>query len=297
MKLKYGILMAALAASLFGVPAFAASNASSDSTATGSGTANANNTANITNTANVGTSSSTSNSGSYAGSTANGGKGIGIGTGGTGGNASGSSTVNFSYVDPPAAPDPAVQTERIVTTGAAIAPSMYNNNSCALSASAAAGFMGGAFALGFDRVDKGCDWRAFAALLGHFAEINSIAAAHAPDPQTRALAEQASITYSQWANNYLCMQNPDLAAAVPPGSNLCHTVATQQGMQVVPAPVSSAQPMQPVRVAVYSPPSVAVDVPPAKPLMPHVYGTYEAVPASYRNGPISGYSGPLDGDD
>lgn len=288
MKLRYAILSAALASALFGVPGHAASLATSSSTSSGSGTANANNNG-------IGTSSSLSGSSSTAGSTANGGSGTGIGTGGTGGYAG--ADVNFTYNDPPAADPPSVQTERLVTTGAAIAPSIYNNNSCGLGASAAAGFMGGAFALGFDRIDEGCDRRAFASLLGHFAEINSIAATHAVDPQIRAIAARNAIMYSQWANNYLCMQNPDLAAAAPPGSNVCHTVATQTGLQVVPAPVPLTQAAQQPQVAVYSPPKIAVEDPPPKPALPHVYGRYEVVPTSHHTGPISGYNGPDYSDD
>lgn len=278
MKSKYTILAAALAASLFGVPAWAASTATSSSNAAGTGTANANN-------AGIGNSNSGSYSGASSGSTA---------TGGTSNGYAGS-VVNFTYSDPPAPSDPTetIQgTQRLITTGTAIAPSIYSNNVCGLSAAAAGGFLGGAFSIGFDRIDKGCDRRAFAALLGHFAEINSIAAAHAPDPQVRALAEHNAEVYSQWANNYLCMQDEDLAAAAPPGSNVCRTVATQTGLQVVPAPVASE--MRPKQVAVAAPTPIA-DPPAPKPVYtgPHDYGPHEgAVPSSWHTGPISGYQGP-----
>lgn len=296
MKVKYTILSAALAASLFGVPAFAASTAISNSGSTASGTGTG---------IGIGGGNATSNttSGAISGSTSVG----GIGTGGTGGNGSGSSVVNFTYNDPagPGAGGDPVSTEnlvtsgtqRVVTVGTAIAPSFYSNNACGLAASAAAGFMGGGFSLGFDRIDKGCDARAFAALLGHFAEINSIAATHATDPQTRALAAQNAIVYSQWANNYLCAANPDLAAAVPPGSNVCHVVATQSGLQVVPAPAPISYTASAPVAAVPSQPVVAIADPPPKPPVPHVYGTREGVPTSYRTGPISGYNGPEYSDD
>lgn len=285
MKMKYTVLFAALASALFGVPGHAASTAASSSNA--AGTANANN-------AGIGTSSSGSYSGSSAGSVANGGSGTAIGTGGTGGYAG--SNVTFTYNDPPAADPSSTQTERLITTGTAIAPSIYSNNVCALSASAAGGFFGGAFALGFDRVDRGCDLRATASLLGHFAEIYSIAAAHAPDAQTRQLAVQQAVTYATWANNLLCMQDPDLAAAAPPGSNICRTVATQQGMQVVPAPVAYTVP--PKQMVVAAAPAPIAD-PPPKPVYtgPHVYATHEVVPTSMRSGPVSGYQGPDYSDD
>lgn len=294
----YGILAAALASALFGAPSIAASLSNSSSTA--AGTANANN-------AGIGNSSSLSSSGSTAGATANGGSGTAIGTGGTGGYAG--SNVTFTYNDPPAATDPSnTQTERLITTGTAIAPSIYSNNVCALSASAAGGFFGGAFALGFDRVDKGCDRRAWASLLGHYAEIYSIAAAHAPDPATRQLALHEASVYAQWANNYICMQNEELAAAAPPGSEFCRTVATQAGLQVVPAPVAYTVPSKPVAVVANPPtqiadpprPLVAVADPPAKPRYdgPHIYGTREGgVPTSWHTGPISGYNGPDYSDD
>lgn len=287
MKFRYGVLMAALAASLFGVPSFAASLSSSSSNAAGTATSN---------NAGIGNSNAGSSSGAYSGATANGGNGgEAIGTGGNGGYAG--SNVTFTYNDPaPAAGDPSsTQTERLITTGTAIAPSIYNNNACGLAASAAAGFMGGAFALGFDRIDKGCDRRAFASLLGHFAEINSIAAAHAPDAQVRALAERNAEIYSQWANNYLCMQDPDLAEAAPPGSNVCRTIATQTGLQVVPAPVASYATNPPVYAK--TPPNYATAAidPPPKPAYtgPHNYGPHEgAVPSSWHTGPVSGYNGP-----
>lgn len=295
MKLKYSLLLAALAASLFGVPAMAASLATSSSGSTASGTAN---------NQGIGTSSSGSYSGSSAGSMANGGTGMGIGTGGTGGYAG--ADVNVTYNGDPGGSaggdPPSTQTERLITTGTAIAPSIYSNNVCALSASAAGGFLGGAFALGFDRVDEGCDRRAWASLLGHYAEIYSIAAAHAPDAQTRVLALQEASVYAQWANNYICMQNPDLAAAAPPDAHFCHTVATQQGMQVVPAPVYATKPPNYATTPqVYAPPRpvVAVADPPPKPVYagPHVYATHEVVPTSMRSGPVSGYQGPDYSDD
>jgi hypothetical protein len=290
MKFKYSVLMAALAASLFGVPAFA-QTATSGSAATASGVGTG---------IGIGGGNAVSNttSGSTSSSMSSGGEGLGIGQGGrggrggNGGNASGSATINFN--DPAVAGGAAGDsggdpnfTQRLITTGTAIAPSIYSNNVCALSASAAGGFLGGAFALGFDRVDKGCDARAFASLLGHFAEINSIAATHAADPQVRALAERAAVAYAQWANNYLCMMNPEMAASAPPGSNLCQTVATQQGLQVVPAPVPVAMGPPPRPIVMADPPPK-----PPVPIGPHVYGTYEVVPTSHHTGPISGYDGP-----
>lgn len=296
-----GTLLAMLIALCLATPALAASSSTSSSTANGTGTAN---------NAGIGTSSS----GSYSGSTS-----TSQSLGGTGGAANGTytDTVNFTYNDPPATSgtssgsgssggDPTIN-ENLRTTGTAIAPSIYNNNVCALGASAAGGFFGGAFALGFDRVDKGCDARAFVSLLGHFAEINSIAAAHATDPSVRALAAQNAVVYAQWANNYLCASNPDLAAAVPPGSNFCKTVATQGGLQVVPQsaqlihpPPSRPTPVvstyQPLPLSAYPP--LAAAAPPkaivadAGPPVSHVYGTYETVPTSRRTGPISGYNGP-----
>lgn len=280
------ILSAALASALFGVPVYAGSNANSSSGATAAGTGIG---------IGGGNAQSNSTSGSNSGASA-------IGSFGTGGSATinGGSTngyagsvVNFTYNDPPATGDPTntenlvtTGTQRIITTGAAIAPSIYSNNVCALSASAAGGFLGGAFALGFDRVDKGCDRRAWASLLGHYAEIYSIAAAHAPDPQIRAIAEQQAAIYAQWANNYICMQNEELAAAAPPGANFCRTVATQSGMQVVPAPVAYQLPPKPVVIA-----AAPIADPPPKPDQ-HRLGAYEAMPTSYRSGPINGYNGP-----
>lgn len=253
MNLKYGIAVAAITAICVSAPAFAGSS-----------------------------STATSYSSSGAMSSSN-----GVGTGGSAG-----SVVNFTYTDPPAPADPTTTTSKIITTGTAIAPSLYSNNVCALQAGAAGGFLGGAFSFGFDRVDHGCDVRANAALLGHFAEINTIEAEHAPDPQIRAAASQAAITYGQWANNYICMQNPDLAAAAPPGSGVCHSVATQTGMSVVPAPV--AMPVQAVVVAPPTPvigPQLVAASPSSK---PHVLGPHEAVSSSYRTGKPSGYWGPTD---
>lgn len=294
----YGILAAALASALFGAPSMAASLATSSSNSSGTGTANANN-------AGIGNSSAGSNSGAYSGATANGGSGLGVGTGGTGGYAG--SSVNFTYNDPPGPATETIDgTQRLVTTGAAIAPSIYNNNVCSLGLSAAAGFMGGAFAIGGDRVDHDCNVRANASLLGHFAEIYSIAAAHAPDPQIRQLAEGQAAIYAQWANNYLCAANPELAATAPPGSHFCPTVATQAGLQVVPAPVAYAvPPKQVVTMAnpptqIADPPRALVADPPAKPRYdgPHIYGSHEGgVPTSWHTGPISGYNGPDYSDD
>lgn len=287
MKAKYTVLMAALAASLFGVPALAASTATSTSGSSANGTGIG---------IGGGNAQSNSQSGAVSGSTA-------VGSLGQGGNATAGSSsnggysgssVNFTYNDPPAV-DPATQTERLVTVGNAIAPSIYNNNLCSLGASAAAGAMGWGFALGFDRIDHGCDVRANASLLGHFAEIYSIAAAHAPDPGVRQLAETQAAIYAQWANNYICMSNPDLAAAAPPDAHFCHTVATQGGVQVVPAPVAIAAPPRPIVQA-----AAVVDPPPPKPTYtgPHIYGQHEGgVPTSYHTGPISGYAGPEYTDD
>lgn len=292
MKTRFAILTAALAASLFGVPAFAGSNASSSSGSNAAGTGIG---------IGGGNAQSTSSSGASSGSTAIG----GIANGG-------SATLNGGYtgaeaaitINNPAAGDPSgdptstenlvtTGTQRIITTGQAIAPSIYSNNVCALSASAAGGFLGGAFALGFDRIDKGCDLRATASLLGHFAEIYSIAATHAADPAIRARAEHLAVTYATWANNLLCMQNPELAAAAPPDSNMCRTVATQAGLQVVPAPVATVAPA-PAIVAAPRPIVAAID-PPPKPVYtgPHNYGPHEgAVPSSWHTGPVSGYTGP-----
>lgn len=270
-KSKYSVLAAALlAATCLCGPAFAGSNAASTSNAGSISTSNGTGIANAGNSA--ANSASNSNSGSVA---------TGLGTGGAA-TGSGTSTSSVTFNDPA---EPA--TQRIVTTGAAIAPSIYSNNVCALSASAAGGFLGGAFALGFDRVDKGCDIRANAALLGHFLEVYSATATHAVDPVIRQAAEQAAMGYAQWAANYICMANPDLAAAAPPGSNFCHTVATQQGLEVVPAPVAYTPP---------PPPPVVPDLPKrqllAGPPAPHVYGPHEVVPSSHHTGPISGYNGP-----
>lgn len=294
MKTKYTVLLAALAASLFGVPAIAASTSSSTSGSSATGISTSNN-------AGIGNSSAGSNSGASAGSMAVGGNSSST-TGYTGADAT--ITINNPAGDPAGDPTSTENlvttgTQRIITTGAAIAPSIYSNNVCALSASAAGGFLGGAFALGFDRVDKGCDHRATAALLGHFSEIYSIAAAHAPDATTRQLAEREAVIYAQWANNYMCMQDPDLAAAAPPGANVCKTVATQQGMQVVPSPVATyvapaPQITQPV-VAAAPRQIAAIDPPPQKPVYtgPHIYGQHEGgVPSSWHTGPISGYQGP-----
>lgn len=292
MKQKFVVLAAALAASLFGVPALAGSVSTSSSTA--AGTANANNQG-------IGTSQSGSYSGSSAGSNAQGGTGMGIGTGGTGGYAGADVNVTYNAGDPGGSTgsgDPTINenlngTQRLVTVGTAIAPSIYNNNSCALAASAAAGFMGGAFAFGFDRIDKGCDLRATAALLGHFSEIYSIQAAHSPDGPMRARAAQLSIMYAVWAQNLLCMQNPELAAAAPPGANVCPTVATQAGLQVVPAPVVAAVPPKQMAAVVDPPRPLAAAVAPPPPKPGHDYGPHEgAVPSSWHTGPISGYQGP-----
>lgn len=290
-KYKYGILCAALASALFGAPSFGASTATSSSGSNAAGTGIG---------IGGGNAQSTSGSNATSGSSAVG----GIATGGSaslnGGytGADASITINNPASDPSgtSSGDPTEHlittgTQRIITTGAAIAPSIYSNNVCALSASAAGGFLGGAFALGFDRVDKGCDRRAWASLLGHYAEIYSIAAAHAPDPATRQLALREASVYAQWANNYICMQNEELAAAAPPGSDFCHTVATQQGLQVVPAPVATYMP--PKQVAVATP--VALADPPPKPRQnPRAY---EAVSTSVRTGPINGYNGPDYSDD
>lgn len=282
-KYKYGILAAALASALFGAPSFAASTStsSSGSTATGVGTAN---------NAGIGTSSSNSGSSATSGSVANGGTSNGYA----------GSVVNFTYTGDPSsgagtgggAPtlnENISGTQRLVTVGAAIAPSIYSNNVCALSASAAGGFMGGAFALGFDRIDKDCNIRANASLLGHFAEIYAIAAEHSPDPAVRQLAEREAAIYAQWANNYLCMTNPDVAAAAPPDARFCKTVATQAGLQVVPAPVATYVP--PKQVAAIAPTPIAD--PPPKPAP----RAYEAVSTSVRTGPINGYNGPDYSDD
>lgn len=285
MKYKYGVLMAALAASLFGAPAFAGSNAASLS-----------NSDSLSNATGVGLggqggqggaafSGSNSRSGSVSNST------------GTGGNAQGSGTSSsaITFNDPS---QPSSTTARIVTTGTAIAPSVYNNNVCALGASAAGGFLGGAFAFGFDRVDHNCDIRANAALLGHFVEVNAATATHAVDPAIREQAERAAVAYAQWANNYMCMANEELARSAPPGANFCATVATQQGMQVVPQAVPTAY-AAPPPIA----PAAAVYVPPPRPMAQpqavayHAPGPHDAMPSSYRTGPISGYSGPDSADD
>lgn len=299
-KYKYGILAAALASALFGAPSWAQTTSTSTSGSNANGTGIG---------IGGGNANSNSRSGSYSGSSSIGSLGTGgsaSANGGTGGAAG--SIVNFTYNDPAAPADPTENlitsgTQRIITTGAAIAPSIYSNNVCALSASAAGGFLGGAFALGFDRVDKGCDRRAWASLLGHYAEIYSIAAAHAPDMATRQLALQEAAIYAQWANNYMCMQNEELAAAAPPDAHFCHTVATQAGLQVVPAPVAYTMPPKQVAVVANPPatladpprPLVAVADPPPKPRYdgPHIYGDHEGgVPTSYHTGPISGYNGP-----
>lgn len=278
-KSKYGVLAAALlSATCLCGPSFAASTAVSGSNAAAGSIA----TGGSANNAGIGNSTSSSLAGSASNSTSQGGQATGQGTS--------TATINFNDPGIPATTTQNVGgTERVITTGAAIAPSIYSNNVCALSASAAGGFLGGAFALGFDRVDHGCDLRAWVALLGHFAEINRVTANSAADPVVRARAEQAAIAYAQWANNYICMQNPDIAAAAPPGAHFCETVATQQGMQVVPAPVPIAATPPPR-------PILAQPVPPPKPQQiangPHVYGTYEAVPSSHHTGPISGYDGP-----
>lgn len=211
-----------------------------------------------------------------------------------GGSAQGSGTSNATITfNDPGVPATTTEnltgTQRLVTVGTAIAPSIYSNNVCALSAAAAGGFLGGAFSLGFDRVDKGCDIRANVALLGHFAEIYRSAASQSVDPGFRQRAEHMAAIYAQWANNLLCMSSDEFAKSMPPGSNFCQQIATQQGMEVVPAPVP----------VTYAPPPAPVMaqpvVPPQKPVQvagPHVYGTYEAVPSSHHTGPISGYDGP-----
>ena len=289
MKAKYGVLVAALlTATAMSAPAFAqnsiagsVSNSASLSNSTGIGLGGQGGTAN-----------SFSGSNSRSGSVSNG--------TGYGGNGSGTGNATITFNDP-GVPATTTQniggTERIVTTGAAIAPSLYSNNVCALSASAAGGFLGGAFALGFDRVDHGCDVRANASLLGHFAEINRVTATNSNDPQIRYRAEQAAVAYAQWANNYICMANPDLAKAAPPGAGFCNQVATQQGMEVVPAPVPTAY-VPPVA------PAATVVVPPPRPMpqavayhQPGTYGEHQGVPTSYHTGPISGYNGPEYSDD
>lgn len=297
-KYKYGILAAALASALFGAPSFAASTSTSTSGSTASGTGTG---------IGIGGGNAQSNSvsGSYSGSSAvgslgQGGSATANGTGGTGGAAG--SIVNFTYNDPAPTGDPTQTenlvtsgTQRIITTGQAIAPSIYSNNVCALSASAAGGFLGGAFALGFDRVDKGCDIRANASLLGHFAEIYSIAAEHAADPQVRQLAAQQAAIYAMWASNYICMNNPDMAASAPPDAHFCHTVATQGGLQVVPSPVAYTPPPRPQPVATTIPRPIIAAADPPPPQKP--IRAYEAVSTSVRTGPINGYNGPDYSDD
>lgn len=243
MNLKYGIAVAALFAICASAPAFAASSSSSNSAA---------------------------GSASFSNSTGTGGNSTstGVGYGGTGYGGASTSTVNYTYNDPPSDPN---TTSRVITTGVAVAPSLYTNNVCALQASAAGGFLGGAFSFGFDRIDHNCDTRANAALLGHFAEINSIEAEHAPDPQVRAAAANAANVYATWANNYICMQNPDLAAAAPPGSGICVPKTQTAIATVVPVPAT----------VIRSDPVVA-----QKP------SAFRPVATSYHTGPISGYNGP-----
>lgn len=177
-----------------------------------------------------------------------------------GGSVGVTNTTNFSYVDPPGpANTTSAINDRLTTVPTVIAPSMWTNNACTLGTSAAGGFMGGGFAFGFDRKDDECNHRALVSFIVHIAEVQNTAAQAAKNSQERYQDEVRAAAYQQWANNYLCAQWPDLAAAVPPGSNICATAtaaAPAAKTSAVPQPVVAQAPVVPtVRYATNNAPA------------------------------------------
>jgi hypothetical protein len=98
-----------------------------------------------------------------------------------------------------------------------VAPTIYSNNSCAMSYAGSASFLGVGFGAGFNKVDRHCDDRA--------SEIIMLTAAQ--KFQNPALM--------QWAVNMMCKDNPDTApAGMCGGSSPVAVVASAAVRAVVP---------------------------------------------------------------
>jgi hypothetical protein len=115
----------------------------------------------------------------------------------------------------------------------AVAPTIYSNNSCALSVAGSASFLGIGFGAGFNSVDKHCDDRA--------TEIIMLTASQ----------RMGSPVLAQWAVNLMCKDNAGTAPAGVCGTGVVAisgvvSKPVHQASYTSPQPVVTATPGRPV---------------------------------------------------